>query len=46
MLLTKDIHIAEKTERLEQNLVERDKIEDRNNNFDENFVEKEDKLII
>lgn len=46
MLLIKDVHIVEKTRKLEQNLVGGDKIEDGDNNFDEDFVEEESKLII
>lgn len=47
ILLAKDIHIIiKKTDKLEQNLAKRDKIDSKGNNPDKNFVKKEDELII
>ena len=39
ILLAKNMHIADKTERLEQNLVRENKIENGSNNFDNNIAD-------
>lgn len=40
MLLAKDMHIAEKREKLEQNLIGKDEIKNRLDNFDDNIADK------
>lgn len=47
MLLAKNIHIAKKIERLEQNLMRNNKIKYKGDNFDNNIANKQDnKLVI
>lgn len=47
ILLVKDIYITKKIERLKQNLIEEDKIENKSDNFDDNIIDKQNnKLVI
>ncbi len=47
MLLAEDIQIAEETERLEQNVMEEDEIEDAGDNSDDDIAdEQDDELVI
>ena len=47
MLLTEDMHIAEETVRLEQNLMGEDEIEDEGDNSDDDIAdEPDDELVI
>ena len=46
MLLAEDMHIAEKTERLEQNLMGEDEIEDGGDNSDDDIADKQDDELV
>lgn len=46
MLLAKDMYIAEKTERLEQNLIREDEIKNNGDNSDDNIVDKQDNELV
>lgn len=47
MLLAEDMHIVEETERLEQNLMGIDEVEDRGDNLDHDIPDKQnDDLVI
>ncbi len=46
MLLAEDMQIAEETEKLEQNLIGEDEIEDGGDNSDDDIAAEHDELVI